>query len=187
MFQDYLELDKNGNIDLQKLLSPSNMERSRDFIGGQEILNSLDYGQALKNPLQQIGILQQFLLLKSEAETIQKINSLLNLSSSKLGISNFNNIQKVNLLNDIAYTESGYETDNNFSNIGNISNLIGEYKLIEDNLGNIEELKNEGFIPIGKYLWKPTTIEGNMLINSLHAANNVVDIMYPYTKPFINN
>lgn len=171
---------QNGSIDILDLIDENVYQQGQSLMTGQRLFDNITESQALKNPSLQAAVLQHFYILLNEAETLQKYNALINLSTSKLGVSNFNNIQRINLLNDIAYGET--------PGIENIESLIGK-SVLTDSL-SIEDkanLKEQGYIEVGLAMWLPQTIEGTMLINSLQSANNVVETLFPYRSGFVEN
>lgn len=179
----YYEADPQTNkIDVLNFLPNHEYEKGQDKMTMQNLVDSLKPEQALKDPILQASVLQHFMILADEAQTLQKYNSLINLSTSKLGISNFLNIQRVNLLNDVARGQT--------EGIQNVHSLIGDF-VLEDYVfykgETPESMREQGYTLIGDAYWKPTTLEGIMLINSLKAADDVVEHMFPYKSQYIDN
>ena len=142
---------------------------------GQKLFDNLKQSNALKNPLMQMVILQKFLKYQSKARELSEVQQLLNLSTSKLGISYFEVNQRVNKLNEIADLQMEAEESGLVGN--NYTKLIGEFT----------DVPTEGYTKIGKYYWKPTTVEGKMFINSISTANSIMPALFPYDRPAISN
>ena len=170
-------LNDNNQLDVTKFIHPEDLDQGLNELSAQGMFDSLSATQAMKKPLQQAAALQQFYVLLKEAETLQKYNSLINLSTSHLGLSNFNNIQRVNILNEIGRGET--------DGIVNIDSLIGEHKPFMEM--TYESDVQEGYTKVGDFMWRPTTIEGTMLINSLAAAGNIVETLFPYSEGFVKD
>lgn len=186
-------------------------------------------GQTLWNNLKdntwdsniQQAVIQKFFRFQEQSGALSEIQQLINLSTSKLGVSYFEVLQRVATLNNIVG-----------SNLNNATKLIGEHyasymtrehrenylqelenihfeesqkgdeidmERIDSLEAEIEEarnlldvsrtqadLKKQGYKLVGEYWWKPTTIEGVQLINSLKSAQDVMPINFPYNNRSID-
>lgn len=141
---------------------------------GQNLFHTLKEDKALNEGAFQAAVLQKFLRIRAKALELSQYQQLINLSSSKLGVSYFEVLQRVEMMNKLAL-------NNSFSNL---SRLVGKSHYA---VGLSEEshlyLLNEGYTLIGDYYWKATTKEGVMLINALSTANDVLPIHFPYNSP----
>lgn len=116
----------------------------------------------------QATVLQKFFRFQMKAKKLSEFQQLINLSTSELGISYFEVLQRIATLDKIASTQD----------FSNIQALVGDVDTIFDGPA-------EGNTKVGKYHWRPTTIEGKMLINSLKSAQDVLPIFFPYENTAI--
>lgn len=159
-------------------------------ISGFDIDNDVDYneeskkmtGTALYKNLagevsnsMQLAVLRKFLELKEEAKELQEIQRVMSLSSGGLGKSYFDVLDRIEKLNSLPY-----------SNIKNASSLIGKHKVFNVADFNEDPSQYDGYIILNDIAWKPTTSEGAMLLHSLKAAEQIMDVNYPYNRNFIN-
>lgn len=159
---------------IENLLPREEYEKLSSHMTGANLWDSLNGIDVFTN--MQVAVLQKFLRFKSEADDIREFQQLINLSTSKLGVSYFEVLQRISVLNKIAGQER----------ISNASNLIGDFYMA--GLSDVEEdkkAKEAGYTKVGYYYWKPTTKEGVMLINSLKAAQDIMGINFPYEERFI--
>jgi len=157
-------------------------EQMSEKMDGQRLWDNLEVGPAMEPELQ-LAVLQKFMRFKTEENQLAKAQRLINLSTSKLGVSYFETLQRISMLDDLG-----------LDRVSGAENLIGESRVNpydveelteEQKLSQITELKAQGFKLVGKYFWKPTTTEGVMLLNSLSAAQDLMDIFFPYNHPTI--
>lgn len=143
-----------------------------------ELFTNLIGDTAKNNPTLQLATLLKFLDLSKESKSVSRIQQLFNISTSKLGISYFETLQRIQTLNEVAseslaqeraFKKGDIETMNNFSH------LIGEV--------SINPI--DGYEKIGDYYWKPTTIEGKMLLNSIAVDDKLMPTFFPYNSPHI--
>jgi hypothetical protein len=120
----------------------------------------------------QRDILYTFLEMEKHSKMLSEIQQLFNISTNKLGVSHFESIQKLEVLNKVAYIATKMQSYDKTPYNG-FERLIGEVSISE----------KEGFEKIGDYYWKPTTIEGKMLINALSLSNKIMPTFFPYAKP----
>lgn len=159
----------------KKIVDDAKYQKISEGLNGQTLFNNLKEDIAKTNPDIQAVILDKFFKYQEKARQLSEVQQLINLSTSKLGVSYFETLQKIQKLNEI--TERQIDANSWEYSGNNFTNLIGEYST---------EPK-EGFIKVGDYYWKPTTIEGKMLINSLSVANKTLPIFFPYNSDIINN
>lgn len=168
-------------------------------LSGQELWDNLKEEEA--NSETQMAVLQKFFIYKEYAKQLSDVQGLINLSSSKLGVSYFESNQRVEMLNKVGRGEPSLP--------GNSASLIGEripaYITDEGKVLTYEDVikqglqgafypdfrealsspNNGGYTLVGDFYWKPTTNEGKMLINSLSSADTILPIFYPYNSPTI--
>lgn len=152
-----------------------------DQMGNDNLISSL----SSKTPDGKLqgAILRRFLEMKQYGLGIRAIQATINFSNNSLGKSIFNTIDRRNALNRLGYDTVVKDTNGNI--IGNISGareLVGDY--IHKDSG--QEIK-DGYIDIGNYFVKPTTIVGNQNIHSVNTAYNLWAKHFPYDTPVIQN
>ena len=140
---------------------------------GQKLWNMLNEKEALNNPGHQLSVLDTFNKLREKSLELSKVQQLINLSTSKLGVSYFQTLQKVNTLNELA--EKHFTALDNNLESNNYTYLLGE----------VSKEPMEGYKKIGEYYWKATTIEGSMVLNALEASNKLMPIFFPYESKAI--
>lgn len=123
----------------------------------------------------QLAVLQKFFVLEEESKHLGKYQSMLNMSTSGLGISYFNVLDRVEMLNDMGRNKS----------IAGLQDLVGEF--VEKDIMETEpELYNiEDFTLIGDFYIKPTTTEGTVLVQSLSSSQDIMELNFPYQQEFI--
>lgn len=154
-------------------------------MSGQALYDSLDERASMKKPLMQMAVLQKFAKFKAEAAAVNEVQQLLSLSTGGLGVSYFETLQRINTLDRLPGEIN--------SSVSNAYKLIGDYKLSAEEVGILpdestpssKDLEKDGFTKIGKFHWKPKTTEGKMLIDSLKASQNLMDIFFPYKEKAI--
>lgn len=124
----------------------------------------------------QLAVLQKFFILEDEAKALGKYQSLINLSTSGLGISYFNVLDRIKTLNDLGYEEK----------IRNAKDLVGEFIHRDDFQENIPANADE-FTLIGDFFIRPTTTEGTVLVQSVSSGEDIMDISFPYKEGFITS
>lgn len=123
----------------------------------------------------QLAVLQKFFILSEEAEALGQYQSLINLSTSGLGISYFNVLDRIETLNKLG-------AENRFANV---QSLVGEF-ILEDEFDLVGEEAKE-YTLIGDYYIKPTTTEGTVLIQALSSADDIMQTMFPYKEAYIKD
>lgn len=134
---------------------------------GQKLWDNLKKDNVSSNI--QSAALQKFFRFQAKALELSQYQQLINLSTSELGISYFEVMQRIETLNNLGRTNS-FENSNNL-----VGNAISDYEYLELPM---EERKE--YTKVGEFYWKPNTIEGTMLINSLKSAQDVLPIFFPY-------
>lgn len=134
---------------------------------GQALYDNLDYS---KSAMVQLQALQAFFVLEKESEQVNKIQKLISLNTSGLGVSYFNTIERIKTLDEIAEDRT----------VINGFRLIGDFKDINDE-------DKEGYTQIGKYYWKPNTTEGVTFVNSVSMADRLMQEFFPYKNEVISN
>lgn len=167
------------NPTLANFLSNEEYSEASSAMSGQTLYDSLTEEAALKNKDTrqiQLAVLQKFARFKNEASKLREIQGLINLSTSGLGVSYFDSLQRIKVLDSLPD-----------SDIKNASKLVGEYAFpptmedgLTDDIDAINKLIKQGYTQVGAYYWKPTTIEGKQLIDSLTSVQDVMDIFFPY-------
>lgn len=123
----------------------------------------------IEEKLTQLKVLNEFLKLNNISKELKEVHRNINFSNNTLGKSYFQTLGRINNLNNIA--EAHF----------NENSLM--YKLI----GDVSQVYMEGYTKIGKYFWKPETIEGVMVVNSLSVSNSVNQVFFDYENPIIKD
>lgn len=147
-----------------------------------DLVNPMMTGQTLydnlKNPEDtiQLAALQMFTKLDTYARTVSSVQNRLNITNEGLGKSFFDVLDKHTAIQWLPIDQ-----------IANVNSLVGEYTPREDIGANVEQaLINDGAIPVGKYLIKPTNPVGSMLVHSIDAGYNLWKDYFPYDDPHLN-
>lgn len=145
---------------------------------GQNLYDGLIDDKNTQNTLMQLTVLKMFLNLKEEAENIGEYQRLINLNSSKLGISYFNTLDRITSLRNLAKE----------TKLSGVSKLVGDFIVIDEDTSksDIENALKDGYFLFVDTLVKPTTPEGVMLVNSLKSSEAVFDELYPYKTETIS-
>lgn len=144
-------------------------------MSGQVLLDNLTNPESVDGNMQG-AVLQKFLRLQDAAENIHRLQRIINISSKGLGLSYFQVIDTVNALNNIVL-------GNTDINIKNVAGVIGEY-ILQHEVDDNTDLT--GYTLVGEAYWKPTTVEGQMLISSISAANAIMPIFFDYNSKGIS-
>ena len=118
----------------------------------------------------QLQIFDKFLMLRDLSNELRDLHSTINMGSDGIGISYFNVLGKINKLNSLALEDETLELGNNKTK------LIGDYS----------SYPQPGYVKVGDYYWKPTTVEGVMLINSVSLADSIMPSFFNYKNKSIN-
>lgn len=175
-----IERNKEGKLVKNRLLSQIDGITADAKMTGDGLYDNLINQPGLKtwDSLTQIGVLQKFFQLEDEAKALGKYQSLINLSTSGLGISYFNVLDRITALNDMGAEQQ----------IANVRDLVGDFIHWDspENLG-AEVLIPQGYVFLGDYFVRPRTTEGTVLVQSLSAATDVMDISFPYRNSVITD
>lgn len=126
----------------------------------------------------QAAVLRRFMDLKQYGVALRGIQTTINTDSKGLGKSFFDVIEKRNSLNRLG-------VDTNM--IRGASNLIGSYQA-KDELTSveIEELEDQGYVDIGKFMVKPDTLSGGFNIYGVNTAYHLWRRFFPYDATITN-
>jgi hypothetical protein len=156
-----------GVYSLTSFIEPNVYSEASNEMTGQKLWDNLKKDNASSNI--QAAALQKFFRFQAKALELSQYQQLINLSTSELGISYFEVMQRIETLNNLGRVNS-FENSNNL-----VGNAISDYEYLELPM---EERKE--YTKVGEFYWKPNTIEGTMLINSLKSAQDVLPIFFPY-------
>lgn len=171
-----------GNVSTSSDYSNISGQSMYDMIGKDVLAMTTEEKQLQRDAL------KTFITIMDLGQELQKLHTTLNFGNDGIGISYFNTLAKVAQLDEIG--------DNYFKNKRNIENgyisdeNVYEYHKIIGEVSETEPLNEKGkhisgFFRIGKYWWKPTTIEGHMLVNSLLVSNSFMPAFFNYEAPAI--
>ena len=195
-YQFYVEPGANAT----NFRDDTNYDAESTQLTGQALWDNLKEENSSKNL--QATILQKYARFEQQSRELSEFQQVISLSSSQLGVSYFETLQRISTLDRMA--EKG--------TFANISKLVGEYIVaptsatglpytLEEEMikvaGNpqdvarvqekIDAVKDGEYVLIGKNYWKPTTVEGKMLVNAVSSANELLPIFFPYKSSFINS
>lgn len=126
----------------------------------------------------QEAILKRFLEMKQYGVALKAIQTGINTDSKGLGKSFFEVIAKKEAINKIG----GYN-----SKVRNASKLIGEYIPLDSiTPAQYQERVGQGFIDIGSYLVKPTSLTGSFNVHAITTAYNMWSKHLPYDTTVTN-
>lgn len=129
----------------------------------------------------QEAILHRFLEMRNYGVKIRGVQTGINADAKGLGKSFFDVIARLEALNKIG---------NNNPFLQGASKLIGEYVSKGDaGIGYAaweEEMKKKGWIDIGNFFVKPTTLTGSFNIHAVTTAYNLWSKHLPYDTPIMN-
>lgn len=127
----------SNKLNIQSILSESTYREKLASMSGQTLFNNLKPEIAKTDKFLQAAVLRKFFEFRDEAAALSEIQQLINLSSSKLGVSYFETLARIETLNKLP--ESIFRR---------ATRLIGDYYLdSETKDGEISELEEE----IAKY------------------------------------
>lgn len=122
----------------------------------------------------QEAILYRFMEMKQYGVAIKSVQTGINADAKGLGKSFFDVIERRNALNKIG----GFN-----GMIENVSSLIGDYVPVDEYEGLADKT---GYMYIGNYYVKPTTLTGSFNIHAVSAAYNLWSKHLPYNTDIIN-
>lgn len=121
-------------------------------------------------PETQIAALQTFLDLNTYAKNVAKVQSVLFTS----------NLGKSIVESNLAFESLGTFSENKL--ISNVSNLIGDFVAINENFP-----VSEGYSIVGDYYVKPTTPQGQIVVEGLRTAQLLWSDFFPYNDPSLQS
>lgn len=135
----------------------------------ENLLQSIKSGDNTHNFREiQTAVLKLFIQLKEESEYLLQYQRMINLSSTKLGISYYDVLSRLEILEKLANNEK----------ILGLQELVG----IFTNMNN----KPQDFVEFDNFSVKPTTPEGVVLVNSLKLAKDIMSSFFPYDSDTIS-
>lgn len=168
---------KNGKkeYDVLNFISDEIYDFQSEKMTGAALYNDLIDNPSIYRPDMQVAVLAKFFKLKAEAAQMSKYQTLVSVSG--LGLSYFNVLDKIETLNRLAKEEQ----------FENMQGIVGEFVPVNSeeyaNLVDTGEIRY--YTLIGDNWIKPTTTEGTVLINSLKAAQDTMDLVFPYKNDVI--
>jgi len=170
--------DEQGNFNRTEFMNEVDYQLASARMTGDALYDNLINQEDLKtwDGGIQLATLQKFFRLEEEAKHLGKYQSLINLSTSGLGISYFNVLERIQGINDMGYEEE----------ISNVKDLVGKFIHKDDFQENPPVDKND-YTLVGDFYIKPTTTEGTVLIQSVSSAEDIMDINFPYKQQFITD
>lgn len=172
------ESEETSTIDKTKFLDDEFFEKASLKMTGDRLYDNLlnEKDKKTWDSDVQLAVLQRFFQLSEEAKDLSEYQSLINLSTSGLGISYFNVLERIEVLNQLGQ-------EDRFANIRDlVGDFINEWEFEYSPPSN----RNE-YTKIGNYYIRPTTTEGTVLVHSLSTAEDVMDTMFPYKQPYIKD
>jgi len=203
IIRDYVLYMKNANSNMSHEFSATKEEDIRkmliDKYGGEEetasdgikgdywsIASGLMTNDAfirniegtISNQLQR-AVLRRFIEMKEYGESLRNVQTAINTDSKGLGKSTFDVIERKNTLNRLG----------NNGKINGASSLIGDYKPITDEMSDDEriDLIKQGYVDIGNFLVKPTTLSGAFSIQGVMTAYKLWSRYMPYDSEVLNS
>lgn len=146
-------------------------EQMSNRMSTAEMLTALE-SQSPDGALQE-AILHRFLDMRTYGVKIRSVQTGINTDAKGLGKSFFDVIAKLEALNKIG---------KNNPYIQGTKSLIGDYLNTDELSGEIPE----GYINIGNYLVKPTTLTGSFNVHAVTSAYNLWNKHLPYDTPIMN-
>jgi hypothetical protein len=121
----------------------------------------------------QAAVLRRFIEMRKYGIAIRSIQTTINTDSKGLGKSFFDVIEKRNSLNKLGAASNGLVTG--------ASALIGDFVEVATITNTqIQDLKELGYVDIGDYMVKPTTLSGAFNIIGVSTAYNLWNRYFPY-------
>lgn len=175
-------------------------ERRSDLLNITDLANELKKTPGNYDGRLQMAVLERFLMMKKDGMAVRKVQVAINTDSKGLNKSFFNVIERLKTLDSLPDSNT----------LENAQYLIGDYIPIEtiDTSNNrverlsedsIQDYKDQGYVQLpirrvvngemvvgGKYLIKPTTIQGKIGIQSLVTAYNLYNNFLPYDSVRFN-
>ena len=166
----------NGNYIYEKgQIVPANLEvptiedLKKGSLTGDYLVDGIRYNGTDKNT--QIAALATFLELKKYADNLTSVQSVL--FTDNLGKSIVESNNKYEALKSFAKNET----------ISNVSQLIGDFIPVKDLPRKLEE----GYVVVGDFYVKPTTPQGQIVVNGLVIGQKLWSGYFPYNDPAITS
>lgn len=127
------------------------------------------------------AVLRRFIDMDRFGKAIRSVQVAINTDSKGLGKSFFDAIEKRNALNNLGRPIIVKNYRDKIGTIDGISNLIGDYQVKDEiNQDNEKELLDNGYVDIGEFYVKPTTLTGGFSIHGVSTAYNLWSKFFPY-------
>lgn len=179
-------LDKEGTIvrellgefdgENQDEINDEYWEKMSDLMTNENLITSIRAEKPLG--VLQGAVLRRFIEMKKYGLSIRNIQTTINTDSKGLGKSFFDVIQKRNALNAIG-SDSAL--------VSGASDLIGDYENKEElTIDDVDAMKKQGYVDIGAYMVKPTTLSGGFSIHGVNTAYNMWSKFFPYDTSVVN-
>ena len=166
----------NGNYIYEKgQIVPANLEvptiedLKKGSLTGDYLVDGIRYNGTDKNT--QIAALATFLELKKYADNLTSVQSVL--FTDNLGKSIVESNNKYEALKSFAKNET----------ISNVSQLIGNFIPVKD----LPRKLGEGYVVVGDFYVKPTTPQGQIVVNGLVIGQKLWSGYFPYNDPAITS
>ena len=166
----------NGNYIYEKgQIVPANLEvptiedLKKGSLTGDYLVDGIRYNGTDKNT--QIAALATFLELKKYADNLTSVQSVL--FTDNLGKSIVESNNKYEALKSFAKNET----------ISNVSQLIGTFIPVKD----LPRKLGEGYVVVGDFYVKPTTPQGQIVVNGLVIGQKLWSGYFPYNDPAITS
>ena len=154
-------------------VSKGEVLNNSSILTGEALTNGIKYPN--QNAEVQLETLALFLKLDKYAKNIAKTQSVVNT----------NNLGKSIIESSVAY--KALEEFPNNSMISNVGSLLGEFIDFESVGRNASSYFEKGYYPIGEYLVKPTTPQGQIVIHGLQAGKRLWGDYFPYTYGMVEH
>lgn len=183
VINDLLEKYKDDAVDINKAYW-NEMSDNMTNANLKKAISSGGIGDGLQG-----AVLRRFLEMDAFGKRIRQIQTSINTDSKGLGKSFFDVIQKRNALNSLgdpllvegAYSEEkGVVAEMTIGAITGADKLIGEY--ISTKVVGIGKPPDEGYINMGEFWVKPTTLTGAFNIHGVSTAYNLWRKYFPYDE-----
>ena len=160
---------ENGQVVPANLEVPTIEDLKRSSLTGDYLVDGIRYNGTDKNT--QIAALATFLELKKYADNLTSVQSVL--FTDNLGKSIVESNNKYEALKSFAKNET----------ISNVSQLIGNFIPVKD----LPRKLGEGYVVVGDFYVKPTTPQGQIVVNGLVIGQKLWSGYFPYNDPAITS
>ena len=160
---------ENGQVVPANLEVPTIEDLKKGSLTGDYLVDGIRYNGTDKNT--QIAALATFLELKKYADNLTSVQSVL--FTDNLGKSIVESNNKYEALKSFAKNET----------ISNVSQLIGNFIPVKD----LPRKLGEGYVVVGDFYVKPTTPQGQIVVNGLVIGQKLWSGYFPYNDPAITS